>query len=303
MKLLTFITEKGESLGVKTDHGVLDIARSVSHFKPDYEVAQTVDQVLPNGQEAVLALAKYVQEVDSSGNRDFFLPENELRIGPCVPRPGKIIGVGLNYKGYLKDSNTPVPAFPYLFNKYINAIRGQGDEITLPFNSAQVDYEAELVIVIGKKARRVDKEKALNCILGYCNGNDLSARDLQYSTASWFPGKCCDDFCPIGPYLVTSDEVGDPNNLVLKAYVNGELRQNSNTSDMVLGCGEIVSAISQLLTLEPGDIILTGTPEGIVMTYPEAEQVWLQDGDMIEVEIEKLGRLTNTVKKENISTE
>lgn len=298
MKLLTLHTPDGLSLGVKTKSGVLDIVRSLNCIQPKYNIPKSMDEVIQGGENALQSLALYVEQLETGNHVDLFLREEELKLAPCIPRPGKIIGIGLNYRGYLKDSNTPIPEFPHLFSKYLNAVKGHGDTILLPFNSKQVDYEGELVIVIGKRARRVSKNDALDYVLGYCNCNDFSARDLQYSTTSWLPGKTCDGFCPIGPYLVTRDEVENPNQLELKTYVNGELRQNSNTSDMVFGCSEIISKISQLFTLEPGDIILTGTPEGIVMTYPEDQQVWLKDGDVIEVEIEKLGKLINKVKSE-----
>src|SRR5690606_8726719 len=141
----------------------------------------------------------------------------------------------------------------------------------LPKATSEVDYEAELGIVIGKQTKNVSKEESLSCVLGYCNVNDLSARDLQFRTSQWLTGKSCDKFSPVGPYLVTADEVGDPNRLDIKCFVNGEVRQSSNTSDMIFYCDEIVSYISGLMTLAPGDIILTGTPEGVVLGKPAAE--------------------------------
>jgi 2-keto-4-pentenoate hydratase/2-oxohepta-3-ene-1,7-dioic acid hydratase in catechol pathway len=192
----------------------------------------------------------------------------------------------------------PIPEVPILFNKFNNTVSAHQDIINLPFNSTQVDYEAELVIVIGKKARRVCKEEALDYVFGYCNVNDLSARDLQFRTNQWLLGKSCDRFSPIGPYLVTADEVGDPNQLQIRTWVNGELRQDSNTSDMIFACNELVSYISQHMTLDPGDIILTGTPEGVIFGYPKEKRVWLKDGDVLTVEIEKLGRITNKMTQE-----
>ena len=156
----------------------------------------------------------------------------------------------------------------------------------------------ELGIVIGKKTKNVSKEDALSHVFGYCTVNDLSARDLQMRTHQWLLGKTCDDFSPAGPYLVTADEVGDPNNLSLKTYVNDELRQDSNTSDMIFSCAEIVSYISQHMTLVPGDLILTGTPEGVVFGLPADQRVYIQPGDVISVEIEKLGKLTNKFVEE-----
>lgn len=298
MQLLTFYSSEKLTLGVKTAKGVLDLSSALECSTPDVTIPTTMDELIQKGEIGLTQIKDYVSEIENKNLLELFKEEDGLSLGPCVPKPGKIVGIGLNYYGYLKLSDTPKPDFPYIFTKFPSAVRATGDPVIIPFNSEQVDFEAELAIVIGKKARNVSPENALDYVLGYCNANDFSARDLQYSTQSWLPGKCCDSFCPIGPYLVTADEVGDPNDLYLKAYLNGKLLQNSNTSDMILMCNEIVSSISKLFTLEPGDIILTGTPEGIIMTFPEEERVWLQEGDELVVEIEKLGRLVNTMKKE-----
>ncbi|MFC4768049.1 fumarylacetoacetate hydrolase family protein [Effusibacillus consociatus] len=285
MKFLTFRTEEGLKLGVKTEKGVL-------------QVQKTVEELLADGERVLDEVSSYVRRTLESGNSDVFLNEEELSLGPCVPNPGKIICVGLNYRKHAEESNMPIPEYPILFNKFDNTVAAHGDIIDLPFNSEQVDYEAELVIVIGKTAKRVPKEEALNYVFGYCAVNDLSARDLQFRTNQWLLGKCCDGFSPLGPYLVTSDEVGNPNDLGIRSYVNGEIRQNSNTADMVFYCDELVSYISQFMTLQPGDIILTGTPEGVIFGYPKEEQVWLKDGDEVTIEIDKLGGLTNRMKQE-----
>jgi 2-keto-4-pentenoate hydratase/2-oxohepta-3-ene-1,7-dioic acid hydratase in catechol pathway len=165
--------------------------------------------------------------------------------------------------------------------------------VTLPKTSAEVDYEAELAIVIGKRAKDVSEEEALDYVFGYSCANDLSARDLQLRTSQWLLGKTCDGFCPLGPYLVTADEVGDPNRLYIRTTVNGHVRQQSNTADMIFSCRQIVSYISRHMTLLPGDVILTGTPEGVVLGYPKEKRVYLQPGDVVGVEIERLGVLTN----------
>src|SRR5690606_16772336 len=213
----------------------------------------------------------------------------------------KIICVGLNYRKHAEETNAPIPQYPILFNKFNNTLTGHGHEVPLPIKvTSKVDYEAELVIVIGKEAKYVAKENALDYVFGYCNVNDLSARDLQMLTPQWLLGKTCDGFSPLGPYLVTADEVGNPNDLSIRCIVNGEVRQSSNTSDMIFHCDEIVSYISQHMTLVPGDIILTGTPEGVVLGYPEAKQVYLQDGDVVTIEIEKLRSLTNRMVNEQV---
>jgi 2-keto-4-pentenoate hydratase/2-oxohepta-3-ene-1,7-dioic acid hydratase in catechol pathway len=284
MKLLTFRTESGLKLGVKTEKGVV-------------EVPQSIEQVLSGGHDAIKTLQANIDQALQCEDTKFY-QEEELNIGPCVPNPGKIICVGTNYRKHAEESNMPIPEVPLLFNKFNNTVSAHGDVINLPFNSTQVDYEAELVIVIGKKAKRVAKEEALNYVFGYCNVNDLSARDLQFRTHQWLLGKSCDGFSPLGPYLVTADEVGDPNHLQIRTWLNGELRQDSNTSDMIFACDELVSYISQHMTLEPGDIILTGTPEGVIFGYPKDKQVWLKDGDVVTVEIEKLGAITNCMRQE-----
>jgi 2-keto-4-pentenoate hydratase/2-oxohepta-3-ene-1,7-dioic acid hydratase in catechol pathway len=296
MKLLTFRTESGLQLGVKTERGVLDILESAGE---DSAVPQSVSQLLKGGTLAFQALADHVQRMVETGDDQLFLDEDSLQFGPCVPGTGKIICIGLNYRKHAAESNMPVPEYPILFNKFANAVAAHGEEIVLPRESQQVDYEAELAIVMGQRAKRVAREEALSYVAGYCNANDLSARDLQFRTHQWLLGKSCDGFCPLGPYFVTADEVGNPNDLTIKAYVNGELRQHSHTSDMVFPCDELVSYISHHMTLEPGDIILTGTPAGVIMGYPPDKQVWLKDGDVVIVEIEKLGQLRNRMKRES----
>lgn len=300
MKLLTMVTEDGLKLGVKTEQGILDVSRAIDIVPTSLAVPQSIEEVLEGARSAVDNLQGFYQEVlqSSADKKELFLEEDTIKIGPAIPSPGKIICVGLNYTKHAEESNMPIPEYPILFNKFDNTIAAHGDEIALPFNSKEVDYEAELVIVIGKTTKRVAKENALDHVFGYCNVNDLSARDLQFRTNQWLLGKCLDGFSPVGPYLVTADEVGDPNNLGIRAYVNGEVRQDSNTSDMIFHCDEIVSYISEHMTLQPGDIILTGTPEGVVFGYPKEKQVWLKDGDEVTIEIDKLGRLTNTFKQE-----
>lgn len=292
MKLLTFLQNGETRLGVKTDQGVVDIAAAAAGA----DVPTDIMDVISGGQEAVKKLQAVVDKAVAEGRH--LLDEASLDLGPCVTNPNKIICVGLNYRKHAEETNSPIPQYPILFNKFNNTLAGHMDDIPLPKVSKEVDYEAELVIVIGKKAKYVSREEALDHVFGYCAVNDLSARDLQLRTPQWLLGKSCDGFSPLGPYLVTADEVGDPNNLQIKAIVNGEVRQNSNTSDMIFKCDEIVSYISQHMTLVPGDIILTGTPEGVVMGYPKEKQVYLQDGDVVTIEIEKLGSLTNRMVAE-----
>lgn len=300
MKLLTFYKNESLQLGIKTTHGILDVAAvsSASNFQNQL-IPDSIHKVIEGGASAVAALQNLVDRLESSSAGDpYWLDEASLTLGPCVTHPNKIICVGLNYRKHAEETNAAIPQYPILFNKFNNTLTGHGDSIPLPKVSEKVDYEAELVIVIGKTAKYISKEQALDHVFGYCNVNDLSARDLQMRTQQWLLGKSCDKFSPLGPYLVTSDEIGDPNQLTIQCTVNGEVRQNSNTSDMIFHCDEIVSYISQHMTLVSGDIILTGTPEGVVLGYPPEKQVYLRDGDVVTIEIEKLGKLTNQMVAE-----
>ncbi|PYI55135.1 fumarylacetoacetate hydrolase family protein [Paenibacillus flagellatus] len=301
MKLLTIQTANGQRLGLLTEHGVLDVEEALSVLPADGQAApRTVHAAIEGGESALQALQRLADRAAASpeAKAKAFKPEADVRFGPCVPNPGKIICVGLNYRKHAEETNAPIPEYPILFNKFNNTLNGHGGDVPLPKVSSKVDYEAELVVVIGRSAKYVTRDEALGRVFGYCAVNDVSARDLQLRTPQWLLGKSCDGFSPLGPYLVTADEVGDPNDLDIKLTLNGEVRQQSNTADMIFRVDEIVSYISQHMTLHPGDIILTGTPEGVVLGLPEAEQVWLKDGDVCTVEIEKLGALTNRFVKE-----
>lgn len=281
MKLLTFYKDTQRKLGAKTDKGIVELPFS---FEDLYR------------KDSLNEIKQYIKNVLDEKQQAEYLLETDIDWGPCVPNPGKIICVGLNYRRHAEETNSPVPEYPILFNKFANTLTGHNKVIEIPAATDQLDYEAELVIVIGKETKNIAVENALDNVLGYCAVNDLSARDLQFRTNQWLLGKTCDDFSPLGPYLVTGDEIKDPNQLSIKAYVNGELRQDSHTSDMIFNCDYLVSYISQFMTLSPGDIILTGTPEGVVLGLPEDKRNYLQPGDTVSIEIEELGVLTNTFK-------
>jgi 2-keto-4-pentenoate hydratase/2-oxohepta-3-ene-1,7-dioic acid hydratase in catechol pathway len=292
MKLVTIIKEGKQALGVKIENGIIDLEAALSE-KTNEQVQTNIMEVIAGGQETISVLENYLSTLPTSNEASYLKNEEEIEWGPCVTQPNKIICVGLNYRKHADETNAPYPEVPILFNKFNNTLTGHKNDIAVPKVTKQLDYEVELGVVIGKKAKYVSKEDALDHVFGYCTVNDLSARDLQLRTPQWLLGKTCDDFSPMGPYLVTADEVGNPNNLQVKTYVNGEVRQNSNTSDMIFYVDEIVSYISQHMTLTPGDVILTGTPEGVVLGYPIEKQVYIQPGDEVTVEIEKLGSLTN----------
>jgi 2-keto-4-pentenoate hydratase/2-oxohepta-3-ene-1,7-dioic acid hydratase in catechol pathway len=297
MKFLTFIKEGKQTLGVKMDNRIVDLEAALAE-RPNDRIPTTIMDVIAGGEDAVNAIDDYIRNLSIEADSSFLKNEEEIKWAPCVTQPNKIICVGLNYRKHADETNAAYPEVPILFNKFNNTLTGHNCEIAVPKVTEKLDYEVELGVVIGKEAKYVKKENALDHVFGYCTVNDLSARDLQMKTPQWLLGKTCDDFSPMGPYLVTADEVGDPNNLNLKTYVNGEVRQNSNTSDMIFYVDEIVSYISQHMTLTPGDVILTGTPEGVVLGYPSEKQVYIKPGDEVTVEIEKLGKLTNRFVEE-----
>lgn len=222
-------------------------------------------------------------------------PLQGTRLAAPIQAPEKIVAVGLNYRRHAAESGMAVPTSPVLFSKFNNALAGAGEVIPLPAVATEYDYEVELAVVIGRRATNVPEATALEYVFGYCTANDLSARDLQMRTSQWLLGKTLDKFLPLGPYLVTADEVRDPQRLAVRCWVNGDLRQNSNTADMVFPVAHLVAYISQHMTLQPGDIILTGTPEGVVLGRPAKD--WLTPGDEVVVEVETLGRLVNRLAR------
>jgi 2-keto-4-pentenoate hydratase/2-oxohepta-3-ene-1,7-dioic acid hydratase in catechol pathway len=301
MKFVTIESDGAQSVGVKLEEGVLDLQRALALI-PNELIPTDTMEIIEKYEFIKPILSSYIDNLIQNGNIDkerYMFREDQIVFGPCVTRPSKIICIGLNYRKHAEETNAPIPKYPILFNKFSNTLTGHDSSIPLPNRvTNQVDYEAELVIVIGKKTKYITTEEALEHVFGYCNVNDLSARDLQMRTPQWLLGKTCDKFSPLGPYLVTADEVGDPNHLNIQCKVNGEVRQSSNTSDMIFRCDEIVSYISQHMTLYPGDIILTGTPEGVMLGYPEDKRVYLKDGDRVSIEIEGLGTLTNVMVNE-----
>ncbi|UZJ79507.1 fumarylacetoacetate hydrolase family protein [Fictibacillus sp. KU28468] len=297
MKTLTFKKDGEWTLGVKTEGGILDVKEAVRLRMADTEgIPVTVDELILQGEKGKEALQR-LADTELASREGVFYPEDSLTLGPCVVSPQKIICVGLNYKKHAEESNMALPETPILFSKFSNALAGHLQEVKIPERSLQVDYEVELGLVIGKTASKVEVDEAINYVYGYCTANDLSARDLQFKTGQWLLGKTCDGFSPTGPYLVSSDEIEDPNQLGLKTVLNGTVRQDSNTADMVFSCEEIISYVSQHMTLYPGDLILTGTPEGVIMGEPEGERFWLKDGDEVTVEVEGLGKLTTIMRK------
>jgi 2-keto-4-pentenoate hydratase/2-oxohepta-3-ene-1,7-dioic acid hydratase in catechol pathway len=278
--------------GIKTDAGVLNVKKAVLDL--GIKVPYTPQDFIAKGMEALPALQELIDRVQAEEpEKNWLKSETKLGYGPCVPNPEKIICVGLNYRRHAMETGAQIPEVPVLFSKFNNALLGSGDVIRVPGGATKIDYEVELAVVIGKTAKYVSVEHALNYVLGYCNANDVSARDLQLRTSQWLLGKTLDGFCPLGPYLVTADEVPDPQNLTTRSWLNGELRQNSNTADMIFSVAQVISYASQYMTLKPGDVLLTGTPEGVILGMEQ--RIWMQPGDEIVIEVGNLGKLTNTI--------
>ncbi|MDE4173146.1 fumarylacetoacetate hydrolase family protein [Phaeobacter sp. PT47_59] len=225
--------------------------------------------------------------------------EGDVDIAPCVGDVGKFLCIGLNYSDHAEEAGMAIPEHPILFMKATSAIVGANDDVVLPRGSVAGDWEVELGVVIGKTAKYVSEEEAQDHVAGYCVVNDVSERDFQIKlTGQWTKGKSCDTFGPIGPWLVTRDEVADPQNLALSCDVNGKRMQTGTTGKMIFSVAEIISHLSQLMTLHPGDVIATGTPPGVGMGI-KPDPVYLKPGDVMELEIEGLGRQRQSVRSDS----
>jgi 2-keto-4-pentenoate hydratase/2-oxohepta-3-ene-1,7-dioic acid hydratase in catechol pathway len=294
MTLLSMRNADGsETLGVKLDNGaVIDVREA--HQLLGIPAPLTLEELLKEGNAS--GLNKLIAAAQTSEKaKGAMVQESSISFGRLFRNPGKIVCIGLNYRAHVQETSEKLPSVPILFNKYNNALAAHNCTIELPPRDVayKFDYETELLIVIGKKARNVSEAEALSYVAGYCTAHDFSARDLQLETPSgqWMIGKTLDNFGPIGPYFVSADVVGDPNNLKIETHVNGEERQSSNTSFMIFNPQKLIAYITKMWTLEPGDIIWSGTPQGVILGYPKEKQVWLKAGDQIVSTIEKLGSL------------
>jgi 2-keto-4-pentenoate hydratase/2-oxohepta-3-ene-1,7-dioic acid hydratase in catechol pathway len=290
LTLLSMVQPDGaETLGVKLPNGILDVAKAGNVLKID--APATLEDLLASGAAGALdQLVKAARD-----RKEFLLEEANVKFGRLFTKPGKIVCVGLNYKAHVEEAGENLPKEPILFNKYNNTLAAHNCTIKLPPRdvSYKFDYETELLVVMGKTARNIPESEALDYVAGYAIGHDFSARDLQLEKGGqWMVGKTLDGFAPIGPYFVSADLV-DPNNLIIETYVNEESkpRQSSHTSKFIFNPQKVISYTSRLFALEPGDIIFTGTPSGVIIGMPKDKQVWLKAGDRIESRIEKLGTL------------
>jgi acylpyruvate hydrolase len=278
MRLVTYRTTSEERAGVQTADGVVDAA----------EVLGT-DRI---GVSELIA-ANRVEELAASLTAADVEPASVLRLLPPVPDPDKIICIGLNYRSHAAEAGIDPPAEPTFFAKFRNALTASDATVALPEASEKVDYEAEVAFVVGRRCSRVEPAEALEAVAGYMLLNDLSARDLQFATPQWMPGKVFDGSAPCGPALVTPDEAGSPDEIEFRLDLNGERMQEASTSDLIFSVADLVERLSRWMTLEPGDIVSTGTPSGVGSV--RQPRVWLEPGDEIVIASPTLGELRTTI--------
>ena len=287
MKLVQFWREGRPALGIQTEGGIVDAAAEAARR----------GGTAPADMAAALSLglSECLRQLEPLTHDPVCAFQAEaVKLAPVVSAPPRILCIGLNYRRHAQECGLALPPAPVLFNKFQNALAADGACIQLPSEYKEYDYEAELVAVIGKPAREVSEAEALDYVFGYTCGNDLSTRDLQFARGGqWLLSKTFDGFAPVGPCLVTADSL-DPDHLDISSCVNGETRQNSNTSDMIFSLSRIISDLSRHFTLLPGDLIFTGTPEGVMQGYPADQKQWLKPGDRVAVTIQGIGTLENT---------
>lgn len=283
MRLVTFEQGGTRRLGVRTGDAIVDLSQA------DGSLPTNMRDFLAAGESA-LSAAK-----SAADKGEHTIPTADVKICAPISNPEKVICIGLNYADHAKESGMDIPPEPVVFSKFPSCIIDPGDKIVAPSVSNEVDYEVELVVVIGKSGRNIAEADALSHVAGYTVGHDVSARDyqLQKPGGQWLMGKNFDTFAPLGPELVTSDEIADPGNLDIRCILNGETVQESNTCQLIFNVATLITYLSHAFTLTPGDIIFTGTPSGVGMG--RTPQVWLKEGDVVVCEIDGIGRIENPV--------
>ena len=279
MKLANLLVSGRPRVGIATEKGYAVLPEGMP---------ESIGQVIAGGEEMLRALrglkSQWLEEI----------PTHRAHLAPVLEKGKKLLMIGVNYSDHAKECNERELPDPVVFGKFSNALAAHGDVVCPPKDCQMLDYEAELVVIIGRTCRNVSEEEAKAAIWGYTCGNDFSARDLQFRTSQWCTGKSADGFAPTGPCAVTADEL-DPLHLAIGCSVNGEVRQSDNTENMIHNPYRIVSYLSSFMTLEAGDAIFTGTPSGVVLGKAEGERVWLKEGDRVAVTVEGIGTLENTV--------
>jgi acylpyruvate hydrolase len=316
MKLVTFAYRGVQRVGLLEGERIIDVNRAYATWLAQREnlragamadalVPADMIDILKVGEPALGAIreaAGYVREGLGSGEQAEGLKRDgvvfmlsEVTLKAPIPRPGKLILLGLNYRDHAEETGQKIPEVPTLFSKYNNSVIGPGAAILIPRTTEQIDYEAEFAFVIGRRGHSIPRERALDYVAGYTIINDVSARDYQFVTSQWMVGKTFDTHCPMGPTLVLKDEIADPHNLDLSLSIAGEVLQKSNTNQLIFKIPETVEYLSQVMTLEPGDVISTGTPAGVGFTRKPPR--WLRPGETVRIEIAGLGVLENPVTK------
>ncbi len=287
MKLVTFVYNGQSRIGaLQANDTLIDLNRANPNLPTDMLA------FLAGGADAQNLAEKALAAAPSAA----VLARAAVTLQAPIPRPGKILCIGLNYRDHAAESNQPLPEYPTVFAKYNNTIIGPGAAIVLPRLTEKIDYEAEFAFVIGRTARNVKAADALDYVAGYLPFNDVSARDYQMRTSQWTVGKTFDSFGPMGPALVTADEIANPHDLDIQLTINGEVLQSSNTSNLIFSVNDLIADLTSFMTLEPGDVISTGTPSGVGAA--RKPQRWLRAGDVVRIEIEGLGALENPVVAE-----
>jgi len=282
MKLFQFYKNNSIHVGININGKYIDINECANKY--GLNIPDSMKQIIINWNIIL-------PQLKSIGLNEKTILEEEIDFAPVIDNPEKIICVGLNYVDHINESRTNLPEYPVLFNKFNTSLNAHDKNVYLDRNYREYDYEAELVVIIGKEAKNVEKEKAKDYIFGYTCGNDISNRFLQSNRGGqWLNGKAIDGFAPIGPIIETDV---DPDNLSIKGYLNGELKQSANTKQMIFDVSTIISYITSFITLKPGDLIFTGTPSGVILGTKDKK--WMKPGDVYEIEIENIGKLKNTM--------
>lgn len=301
MRLVTYSRMGVPSIGVELESGILDIPDAASHFGRKYHVRghsfPTTMMDLLHWESGIDVVRQIVQRYKKTpeGERIMTRPLKAVTLEAPLSRPGKIVALGKNYLDHVEETGSEAPDFPVIFAKFPSSVIGPDDYIPIPKVSSKIDWEVELGVVIGKTCRNVSKKKSLDFVAGYTVINDVSARDLQMNDGQWIRGKSLDGFCPMGPCIVTEDELGDASKLKMHTKVNGVIKQESSTSNLIFNVPKIISYLSKSFTLEPGDVIATGTPSGVGFVREPPE--FLKAGDQVELYIEKIGYLRNKIRK------
>lgn len=292
MKTVRFLHSDTESYGLLADKEILSLPLLSKARK--HSIPYSLETLISLGTEGIHSIEELMRSSTKADKEKATLKMGEVSVLAPVPSPPKMVCLGLNYRDHAEEQGARIPEEPVIFMKPRTAIIGPEESIIQPSFVKQLDYEAELAIVVGKKGKNIRVSEAKEFIFGYTAFNDVSARDIQFRDRQWTRGKSFDTFAPMGPCVTTTDQIKDPNNLRIFTRVNGEERQNSSTRNMVFNVYEIVHQISRVMTLEPCDIIATGTPAGVAV-FMKPEPKFLSPGDVVEVEIEKIGTLRNRV--------